>query len=468
MILLILLGFLVVLTVPFASATVSAGNPDGRCLNPHPDIVRQNGVSLPPEEATVKGQMEYNKATQKLTITYQNLSAADEFWIDLTTKHYDRGVRVVGASGFTNLSSDIGYNFIWDGHTRNPKLTLTATSQSSVVGEDLGYAAAKNWGFLPVPSHSASTHLTLDEAGFVGDQFILVGSNTVYTESVGCQNIRLIVPKAANLSESPEQIINSLASASRQFDVGPRYSYINAYAVTNPIRRGGAAETHEFWVHDSATFDFDSRYQGGVIPANTWLHEYTHTSQLFTLNSSIGLDRKMAWFTEASATYYAVELTSRQQYAGPCAYSRYFVETSRTRIGTVVLSDPSQWGPNDQGQYRKGAVVLSALDQRIRNETGGRRTLGAVVRRMNTHDGTVTYADFKEMVESTAGTSLDSWLDKRITTSHDPQPGIRKTACQRQLIIEQLLTTTEGQLILLMSLLIIISTGYRIKRWVQN
>jgi hypothetical protein len=465
---LIICGLLAAPLVPSDQGTATAQSTGDSCLDPRSDIALQNGISVPRGEANVTGHLTYDQSTQTLTITYRNLSATSEFWVDLTTTHYNRGVRVVNMTGFANLSSDIGYSFQWDGRTQHPSLTLSIIDQPASQGENHEYAATPRWGFFPVPSHTPATNLSFDGEGFVGDQFILAGPNSVYTASAGCQNIRLIVPQAANLSESPSSIVNSLASASRQFDVGPQYSYVNAYAVTDPIRRGGAAETHEFWVHDSATFDFGSEYWGGVIPANTWLHEYTHTRQLFTVNSSVQLGDQMWWFTEASASYYAVDLTTRQQYAGPCEYTHYFWNVSRTRMGTVVLSNQSQWGPNDQGQYRKGAVVLSALDQRIRNETNGRRTLDDVVYRMNTHNGTVTYADFKQIVEQVAGTSLDAWLDTQITTNTYPEPGLRENACRWHLTIQQLIYTNKGRAVLAMAALIVIAAGYRIYQWQQN
>jgi hypothetical protein len=450
------------------TGTAQAQSKADSCINPRSDIALQNGFSVPRGDANVTGRLSYNQNTQNLTITYRNLSSVDEFWVDLTTTHYNRGVRVVNATGFANLSSDIGYSFQWDGETRRPQLTLTVINQPAPRKEDHEYAATPRWGFFPVPSHSPATNLTFAGQGFVGDQFILAGPNTIYTATAGCQDIRLIVPRAANLSESPSSIVDSLASASRQFDVGPRYSYINAYAVTDPIRRGGAAETHEFWVHDSATFGFSSEFRGGVIPANTWLHEYVHTRQLFVANTSVRLGDRMWWFTEASASYYAVELTTRQQYAGPCEYTYYFWNVSRTRMGQVVLSNQSRWGPNDQGQYRKGAVVLSALDQRIQNETNGQRSLDDVVYRINTHEGTVTYTDFKQIVESVAGTSLDSWLDARITTSTYPEPGLQKNACRWHLTIEQLLYTNKGRVVLAMAALTVFAAGYRIYQWRQS
>jgi len=137
-------------------------------------------------------------------------------------------------------------------------------------------------------------------------------------------------------------------------------------------------------------------------------------------------------------------------------------------MGQVVLSNQSQWGPNDQGQYRKGAVVLSALDQRIRNETNGERNMDDVVYRMNTRNGTVTYADFKQIVEQVAGTSLDSWLDAQITTSTYPEPGLRKNACRQYLAIQQLLYTNKGQAVLAMAGLIVIAAGYGVYQWRQT
>jgi predicted metalloprotease with PDZ domain len=112
--------------------------------------------------------------------------------------------------------------------------------------------------------------------------------------------------------------------------------------------------------------------------------------------------------------------------------------------------------------------VLSALDQRIRNETNGQRSLDDVVYRMNTHNGTVTYADFKQIVQTVAGTSFDAWLDARVTTSMDPDPGLRKNACRWHLTIQQLLHTNKGRAVLAMAALVVIATGYRIYQWQQD
>lgn len=86
---------------------------------------------------------------------------------------------------------------------------------------------------------------------------------------------------------------------------------------------------------------------------------------------------------------------------------------------------------------------------------------------MNTHNGTVTYTDFKQIVESVAGTPLDSWLDARVTTSTYPEPGLRKNACRWHLTMEQLLYTNKGRAVLVLAALVVIAIGYRIYQWQQ-
>ena len=143
--------------------------------------------------------------------------------------------------------------------------------------EPFAYTTNPSWAFLPVPSHAPATHISINGQGFVRDQFILAGPSTVYTESAGCQETRIIVPEIANLSESPESRVESVATAAEQLEVGPKYSYVNGYALPDPMHRGEAAEVHEFWAHESSSLSIGDGFRGGVIPANTWLHEYTHT-----------------------------------------------------------------------------------------------------------------------------------------------------------------------------------------------
>ncbi|QSG16319.1 hypothetical protein [Halapricum desulfuricans] len=447
--------------------TPQTQTPTHTCVDPRADIAIQNGISVPRADANISGNADYDRNTQTLTITYRNLSSDADFWVDLSTTHLDRGIRITNTTGFTNLSSDNAYSFHWTGATPRPQITLTVNHQPAPRETDHEYAATPNWAFFPIPSHSLPTNLSFTGAGFIGDQFMLAGPNTVYSATAGCQEIRLVVPEAADLSESPERITAALVSASRQFDAGPRYSHVNAYAVTDPIRHGGAATTHEFWVHDAATFDFDSEFRSGMIPSNTWLHEYTHTRQLFVTHSTVRTGAQMAWFVEASATYYAAELPTRQPSTGPCEYTHYFRELSRTRIGPVVLSNYSRWGPYEQGPYRKGAVVLSALDQRIRADTDGKRTLDDVIYQMNMHNGTVTYTDFTRIVENVTGTSYNTWLDAHVTTSAYPEPGLRRDACRRHLLIQQLFDPNQGRAAILMALLFIAVVGYTLYQWRQ-
>jgi predicted metalloprotease with PDZ domain len=71
-------------------------------------------------------------------------------------------------------------------------------------------------------------------------------------------------------------------------------------------------------------------------------------------------------------------------------------------------------------QYDKGSLVLAALDAKIHRESGGEASLQDVFARMNAHPDTVTYAEFKGFVAAEAGTDLDDWLDRYVTTNATP------------------------------------------------
>lgn len=129
----------------------------------------------------------------------------------------------------------------------------------------------------------------------------------------------------------------------------------------------------------------------------------------------------------------------------------------------VILSDHPTWRDHYEGDYRKGAVVLSALDMQKRDETNGQRTLDDVFYRMNTFDGTVlTYAEFKAIVADVAGSPHDDWLDERITTDQHFEPGDRETACQWEMVQHELVHTNEGRIIVGVLGLVLLAAAYAI------
>lgn len=148
----------------------------------------------------------------------------------------------------------------------------------------------------------------------------------------------------------------------------------------------------------------------GSYPGNSsvYVHEYAHTRQRYNETD------RMDWFDEASASYYDALLSL---HAGYQNYDEFRHYVTSEEYADAVLANPDRPG---QADYDKGARVLAALDAKLRQSTDGAATLEDVWRRMNEHDGAVTYADFKAIVADVAGTNMDDWLDRYVTTDAVP------------------------------------------------
>jgi hypothetical protein len=182
---------------------------------------------------------------------------------------------------------------------------------------------------------------------------------------------------------------------------------VNVFLAPDTLRGGGRAEhsdSHpdspnpdDFWVRGS--------YEGD---SETVFHEYAHTRQRYNVSE------RMDWFDEASADYVAPLL---RLHAGHADFEEFHARVSSDDYDSAVLSDPDR---PVRADYEKGPRVLAALDAKIRRATDGDAGVEDVWRRMNEHDGTVTYGDFQDIVADVAGTRMDSWLDTYATTDAVP------------------------------------------------
>jgi hypothetical protein len=178
--------------------------------------------------------------------------------------------------------------------------------------------------------------------------------------------------------------------------IGDRDGEVLLFALPEPARRGGESvpARDEAWLNaGSAVND----------PNNVWVHEYVHTRQSFQLEPD------MRWFREASAEYYGARLTYEQ---GRITREQMLAHFGAPRAAQR-LTTPAEWS-NRRVPYTKGARVLAVLDRNIRQTTSGQRSLEDVFRRMNHHDGAVSYADFRDIVASVAGHRMDAWLDRYV------------------------------------------------------
>jgi hypothetical protein len=144
--------------------------------------------------------------------------------------------------------------------------------------------------------------------------------------------------------------------------------------------------------------------------AGVLVHEYVHTRQAYRANDAV------EWFDEGSANYYR-ELFQYEQ--GLQSYDDFRSDIVDDGNATGALADRESWSAADL-EYHHGERVAAALDAKLRQKTDGERTLQDVLRLMNEHEGELSYADFREIVGTVAGTSLDGWLDEYVESGALP------------------------------------------------
>ncbi len=335
----------------------------------------------------------------------------------------ERGVTVSNSTGFRQVDQQ---TWEWDGVTDSPTLgyakpanrTAEVSGPFATDGAYL-YADVGPWALVRTPNIGlqwryrgsdaveVSRSTRIDGEGAVGDTTAFLGAHTVYSRETGDQTVRLVVPEAANLANSPSRILSTLSNASQSMQVGDRDPTV--FAVAAPTDRvdwavkGLQVGSHDFWVRDSERVDEVS---------NAWLHEYVHTRQSFeTANSA-------KWFTEASATWYAALLSLDE---GAMFWElRQFLDRGTTDPqADAVLSDPSTWKSN--AHYWKGALVLGELDRRMRLTTDKSASLQTVFRSLNSQTGQVTNEDIVAAIGDAAAPSTEAAADRFTTTSEAPE-----------------------------------------------
>lgn len=237
------------------------------------------------------------------------------------------------------------------------------------------------------------------DAGAVGDRYALVGASDTVTRPTPAGRIDLVVPAGAMDDAEAERVADALARAARDLDVGDRGDAVLAFAAPDSVRWGGESVPayDEFWANAGSGLD---------TPEAVWLHEYVHTRQSFRVAPD------MRWVREAGAEYYAARLARQQGLV-----DREAVETHLDGApSTATLTDPDSWASEAVPQ-RKGARAMAVLDRRIREQTYGHRSLADVFRRLNRHDGVVTYAVFEQTVAEVTGEPDDRWLDRHVNGS---------------------------------------------------
>ncbi len=303
----------------------------------------------------------------------------------------------------------------WDGETAEPSLTYAMDANVTVpeegplsAGGSYRFVDAGDWALVRTPRTAASWSYTGQYSG----QVRIERENAVPGEGVASrtmaflgpyeehvregdgQRYRLIVPEAAELVATPEEVFEVFEGASTALQVGARDDEVVAFAApTGEVSwsvRGLQTGEADLWVRDE---------EPAGTAADVWTHEYVHTRQAYRTESDA------RWITEASATYYAALFALDRGAADFDEFERTLARGEREPDASAVLADPATWDGNPD--YTKGALVAGELDRRLRLATDGRASLATVLRDLNDAAGPVTNRDVLDAVEAAAAEGGD-------------------------------------------------------------
>jgi len=346
------------------------------------------------------------------------------------TARLPEGVGVTDTDGFER---DTETAYEWDEQTDRPSVTFRVdadrlTDGEGPLAEDGRYlfADTEEWSLVRIPSVGLGWRYTgspgptvtretaVDGDGAVGDRMAFLGPHEVKTHTAHGQTFRLVVPDAADLTESPDDIFDSLSHASDSLRVGDRDSDVLVVAApTDAVDwgvRGLQVGESDMWIQDSERLD---------VATNVWIHEYVHTRQAAQRPAA-----ETRWLTEATAIYYAALLTLEQDRIEFDQFRRVLEEGTVEPQSTAVLSQPDSWENN--ANYWKGSLVVGELDRQIRLETGSEASFETVFGSLNDHaessvdDGTLTASDFERSVTAAGGDDVATESTRYTTTDATP------------------------------------------------
>lgn len=292
---------------------------------------------------------------------------------------------------------------LWTETQHNASITFRydPTHERSPGSYDFG--AGEEWALLrstQSPAWSDHVEERIEPAGIRGEQLVLIGEHETYQRTVHGQELTLIVPDAAEMDESPTDVVESLAYEARVLRVGNRNDIHYHFVTTTPIRGGGWAPGNnlEVWTRDGTSLSW-----------NTWGHEYVHTRQGYNSPDA-------NWLREAVASYYQRLLAYKQGHRIFASFQRGH-EIEENIHGDVVLAEPRTW--ESRSDYDKGALVLAALDVEIRERTDGERSYQDVMRRLNDARN-VDHETFADAVEAVVGEPMDEFMDRYVLGDEIP------------------------------------------------
>lgn len=301
----------------------------------------------------------------------------------------------------------------WDGQTDDPTLTYelpanrTTNREDPIAGPgDFLFADTREWSLVMRPGvgHSWSwrggdrvgidrTPTVLGE-GAASEVMVFMGPYEEHRRTAHGQTFTFIEPAAADMVESPADVLDSMVDASNTLRVGDRDPNVFIVAAPTDTVEWGALGLQsgqaDMWIRDRERLD---------DPNNVWLHEYVHSRQDYQAESDF------RWFTEGIAVYYAALLSLEQGLIEYEDFETRLASGERARFDTVRLTQPGTWEGNN-GNYHVGALVSGALDREIRTATESGGSFQDAWARLNAQDGPVSASDFERAVARAADSTV--------------------------------------------------------------
>jgi hypothetical protein len=293
-----------------------------------------------------------------------------------------------------------------DQSTRTPTTTFTISVNETTDDGSPKYVDTGDWALIKRPSLASvsysyytnqgepsitRTNVTAG-SGVAANAMVYMGDYEMTNRSDHGQEFRLVVPEAATLTEEKSDIFDTVTAASNDLRVGNRDETVTMFAAPTSVPWGVAGLQRG----ESAFYTVANRSVRD--PDNTWVHEYVHTRQAFNTTETT------KWFIEASAEYYAAQLTLQQERIEFEEFSDSMSVGANRRYDDVVLANPDSW--TDSANYEKGGLVAGDLDRRIRVASDSSASLQTVFQRFNSRSSKTNQRVFIGYFETAGGNSV--------------------------------------------------------------
>jgi len=304
----------------------------------------------------------------------------------------------------------------WDGTIDNPRIRFRYDVDRTNAG-GYEFVDTGGWAILKYPPINTSWRYSgqnvdlqrkydvrQEGAASSDGSIVYLGLHDEEQFRAGSQTFRIIIPDKTSLRPSFNDVRASLSYAAKNLEVGGKNEEVVVVVAPSGIDWGwGGLQSgiNGFWAVDSSRVDHAN---------NTWIHEYVHTRQEWTRDSST------QWLIEGTTNYYAALLTYLD---GRISFSTFYRYVTTDQHSSSVLVNPSQW-TSSNAHYTKGRRVTAALDTKIRRETNGEKTFEDVFRKMNAVDGSLSHQKLESLIRDVVGHSLEEWLSRYVKSSQTP------------------------------------------------